>query len=75
MGDIAESRGSVEIRDKLRSDLQEIDKLSGYGENSGPKEGIWFMNRIVPPLPEMAAAVFKRHLGRRLEVMLEARGS
>ena len=60
----------------MRFELSEIDKfLSDYGENSGPKEGIWLRNRVVPPLPENAASGFKGHVGRRLEVILEATGS
>ena len=47
--------------------------MSDYGENSGLKEGIWLRNRVVPPLPEIATKSFRRHVERRLEVIIEAR--
>ena len=48
--------------------------MSDYGKNPGPKEGIWLRNRVMPLLPEIAAESFKSHVGRRLEMILEARG-
>ena len=39
--------------------------MSGCGENSGPKEGIWLRNGFMPPLPEVLTESLQSCVGRR----------
>ena len=51
------------MRDGGRFYLGEITEfMSGHGENSGPKEGIWLRNSVVPPLPEVLTEASKATL-------------